>query len=456
MWSLWKVNSHSLLYGTLIPAVILAFATSAGAIETGDTTSSSVFQQIGLDLVSGLHTCGNGFSQGLATGTRCMASRAVNDIAMSRAFNFVAKSGRALFGKNFRAVNRLSYVPSAQGGLDGHLDFAFPLTVMGLNGPDSGAFFMQQGITRWRDRNGSLRNDLRSGLVSRFTIGESRANLVGVSAFMQNNLERGHGRVVAGVDYAGIWGRGSFNMFMPTTGWRPGQRSREERALAGSELDLRLNLTTTVSMQGAVGRWQAADGSKNWETSSRVGLNWRPHPWLDLSAAWRDIGTADESSMVRAAVVIPFGGPRESPPWNGLGMAVSANTVAPDPWQPIENVGRIRVAERGVVENVQDDDPASIVAGASLRFLQASAESGADVSLEVVLPVPAPSDLQLTARLLPGGGDNPAVPGEDYVDEPIPVTVQQGATTSKVTIPLLRNGNMNEARSLSATLELAT
>jgi len=386
-----------------------------------------------------------------------MANRAVNDIAMSRAFNFVAKSGRALFGKNFRAVNRLSYVPSARGGLDGHLDFALPLTLMGFNGSDSGAFFMQQGITRWRDRNGALRNDLRSGLVSRFTIGESKVNFVGVSAFMQNNLERGHGRAVAGVDYAGIWGRGSFNMFMPTTGWRPGRRAREEKALAGSERDLRLNLTTTVSMQGAVGRWQAADGSKNWKTSSRVGLNWRPHQWLDLSAAWRDIGTADESSMVRAAVVIPFGGPRKPLNWNGLGMAVSANNAgALDPWQPIENVGRIRVAERGVVGHVQDDDPASIVAGASLRFLQESAESGAEVSLEVVLPVPAPSDLHLTARLLPGDGNNPAVPGEDYVDKPIPVTVQQGETTSRVTVPLLWNSNMNGARSLSATVELAT
>ena len=387
-----------------------------------------------------------------------MTNRAVNDVVMNRAFDFVAQSGRTLFGDNFRALNRLSYVPSSRGGLDGHLDFAFPLTFLGIKAPDTGAFFVQHGITRWRDREGALRNDLRSGLVSRFTVGESAVNLVGVSALIQNNLERGHGRVVTGVDYTGIWGRGSFNLFIPTTGWRPGRRSMEERALAGSEFDVRLNVTTTISMQGAFGRWQATDGSKHWETSSRVGLNWRPHPWLDLSAAWRDIGTADESSMVRAAVVIPFGGPRKSltPSWNGLGMAVTANAVAPDPWSPIENVGRIRVAERRVVEHVQDDDPASIVAGASLRFLQDSAESGTKVQMEVVLPVPAPSDLHLTARLLPGGGDNPAVPGEDYVDEPIPVTVQQGTTTSRVTVPLLWNSNMKNARSLSATVELAT
>lgn len=438
-------------------AVMLAVAASSGTVEAGEQAFSSAFQRVGLDLVSGLYTCGAAGNEDLAAGARCLANRAVNDVVMSRAFEFVANSGRALFGKNFRAVNRLSYVPSAQGGLDGHVDFALPLTLLGINGPDSGSFFVQQGITRWRDRDGELRNDLRTGLVSRFTVGESGVNLVGVSALIQNNLERGHGRVVAGVDYSGIWGRGSLNMFMPTTGWRPGQGATEERALAGSELALGLNVTTTISMQGAVGRWQAADGSDNWEVSSRVGLNWQPHPWLNLSAAWRDIGTADESSMVRAAVVIPFGGPRKPLNWNGLGMAVSADSaVASDPWQPIENVGRIRVAKRSAAEQTEIDDPASIIAGASLRFLQDSAESGAKVQLEVVLPVPAPSDLHLTARLLPGGGDNPAVPGEDYVDEPISVTVHQGETTSRVTMPLLRNSNMNDARSLSATMELST
>ncbi len=231
----------------------------------------------------------------------------------------------------------------------------------------------------------------------------------------------------------------------------------EERVLAGSELGLRLNVTTTVSMQGAVGRWQATDGSSRWEVSSRVGLNWRPHPWLDFSASWQDIGTTDESSMMRAAVVIPFGGPRKPPDWNGLGVALSdATTAVPDAWRPIQNVGRIRVAKRARIERTSLDDPSRIVEGAALRFLQENAETGTQVWLEITIPVPAPSDLHLTARLLPGGDANPAVPGEDYVDEPIPLTVHQGETTSRVSVQLLNNTNMKEARSLIATVELAT
>ncbi len=202
---------------------MLMVAVSTGIVEAGGKGSGSVFQQISLDLVSGLHACGTAADENLAAGARCMANRAVNGVVVSRAFEFVAQSGRTLFGKSFRAVNRLSYVPSSRGGLDGHLDLALPLTFMGIKSPDSGAFFVQHGVTRWRDRDGSIRNDLRSGLVSRFIVGESGVNLVGLSALIQNNLERGHGRVVAGVDYSGIWGQGFFNLFMPITNWRPGQ-----------------------------------------------------------------------------------------------------------------------------------------------------------------------------------------------------------------------------------------
>ena len=64
----------------------------------------------------------------------------------------------------------------------------------------------------------------------------------------------------------------------------------------------------------------------------------------------------------------------------------------------------------------------------------------------------ASEDIQLLVSLVPGEGDNPAVPGEDYVDEPVEVTINQGTTSSVVTIQLLLNDDMTEARSLGVTV----
>ena len=55
---------------------------------------------------------------------------------------------------------------------------------------------------------------------------------------------------------------------------------------------------------------------------------------------------------------------------------------------------------------------------------------------------------------MPGSGDNPAVPGEDFVDQPVELTIAQGATTGSVSIQLLRNNDVRENRSLGATVSL--
>ena len=65
-----------------------------------------------------------------------------------------------------------------------------------------------------------------------------RAGVVGVSAWLQENLERGHQRVMAGLDYAGRWGSGSFSYFLPATEWRRARPGYEERAVEGMELGL--------------------------------------------------------------------------------------------------------------------------------------------------------------------------------------------------------------------------
>ena len=46
------------------------------------------------------------------------------------------------------------------------------------------------------------------------------------------------------------------------------------------------------------------------------------------------------------------------------------------------------------------------------------------------------------------------MPGKDYLDEPVEVTIGQGTTSSVATIQLLRNDNMTEARSLGVNVSL--
>jgi len=55
---------------------------------------------------------------------------------------------------------------------------------------------------------------------------------------------------------------------------------------------------------------------------------------------------------------------------------------------------------------------------------------------------------------VPGSGESPAVPGEDYVDEPIEMTIAKGATSGRVSIRLLRNDDIQANRSLGATVSL--
>ena len=112
-------------------------------------------------------------------------------------------------------------------------------------------------------------------------------------------------------------------------------------------------------------------------------------------------------------------------------------------WRPVENVGRIQTIERAAQDNTQG------ASGISVRFLQSSAASGDEIELEVSLSAPASEDVRLSVRLVPGSGDNPAVPGVDYVDESEIVTIRRGSRSEQVTFELLDNPNLDSDRTLS-------
>ena len=349
-------------------------------------------------------------------------------------------------------------------------------------------------MTRWVDDHGSNRNDIRVGAVHRFSLSEESAmsDVVGVSAFVQQSREFQHTRLVTGADYAGKWGPGSLNLFVPTTGWVPSHAGYEERALAGIELGLGFDLTTTLSMRTAIGQWEDDDGLGGWSTNGRMAVGWRPHPWLDIGVAWNGLGTDSDAQVLRLAFSMPLGEMRRPPEWEGLGLVAGGpKASAIDPWSPIENIDVIQVARREITAD-------QLVSEASVRFLQDSAVSGGQIGLEVSLPAVTPSrlltnysdtaydsppfsirfsfvpstppeqvsnigvfqqpasDLNVVVTLAPGSGENPAVPGVDYVDEPIPVTIYAGTSSSVVTVQLPLNSDLDESRSLSATVTLAS
>lgn len=438
---------------TVLAAVLACAALPTRADESG---IRAALERPGV-LLSGLQRCGQS-SMTVSEGSQCLTGWSVNHLLLDTATRLATERGQSVFGEHFRVVSSLTYSPEGS-GLAGGLDVVLPLQVAspalsGAAATEPSALFLQQGVTRWVDEHGSHRNDFRFGAVRRFSLSESgdtgaSPGVVGVSAFVQQSREFQHTRLVGGADYAGNWGRASLNLFLPTTGWRPGRRGYEERALAGIELGVGLELTTTLSMSAAIGQWEDDDGLGGWSTNGRMSVGWRPHPWLSLGVAWNGLGTQSDARY-RLAFSMPLGGTREPPRWTGLGLVGGGSSPsAVDPWRPVENVDAIQVARRQL--SVE-----SLVAGATVRFLQESAATGDRIGLEVRLPAATSRDLDLVVILGPGAGDNPAVAGVDYVDEPIAVRIGAGTSSAVVDVQLPLNAGLDETRSLSAAVTAAS
>ena len=181
---------------------------------------------------------------------------------------------------------------------------------------------------------------------------------------------------------------------------------------------MRFDLTTTLALDTAMGRWERDDIGRT-TIDGRLGLGWRPHPYLRLDAR-TGLGPGADGGAFRLSLNVPFGGARERPTWKGLGTFAFANAAkAEDLLRPVENVGRIRTIERAAARAGE-----SLADGMTVRFLQSSVATGDTVDVEVSLPAPASADVRLTVRLAPGSGDNPAVAGVDYVDEPAALFAQ--------------------------------
>ena len=449
-----------------VPALALLVALSVLAVTHADASApshdpeNSGFERIGANrLLSGALACGHSFEDSGSSGSRCFMEQMVNGILLDETTQFANAYGKRLFGEHFSFANRLTYSRMG-GGFSGEVDTVVPLAALagfvGFGGQDddadTGALFFQQGVTSWTDSQGLRRYDMRYGVVRRFNVSdEPGTNVFGLSSFFQQNLEYGHGRIVSGFDYDGAWGRSTFNYFVPTTGWRDSRSraDREERALAGMELSMQLQPTSTLGVETALTRWEARDGAGRWETGARVGLSWQPHAWVKIRAAWDGIGTSTPNPSASAFLTFPLGSRQPSPGWQGLDLgSLGQNVATMDIWRPIDNIGQIRVAEREATSLSFDE----VLRGLTVRFLQDNAGSGESIKVQVTLSAPVSEDIRLLVRLVPGEGDHPAVPGEDYLDESVEVTIRHGTTSGVATIQLLRNDDMAEARSLGVTV----
>ena len=394
----------------------------------------------------------------LESADRWAAADCAADRAFSLALGLAQGQGKVLFGEGFSLTHRMSWSPFGE-GLAGDVDMVVPLASPaaalgfaqgGAAGAGNSAFFVQQGVTRWSDGHGFRRNDARYGAAWRFALSE--ADALGVSALMQENLERGHRRLVTGVDYEGRWGRGWAQHLLPTTGWQPGRTGYLERAVGGTRLGFGLDATSTLSLEASLSRWRDGGGGKP-ALDGRLGAAWKPHPWLALRAGWGGIGPAEDTGSLQLTLSVPFGsGARGLPAWQGLGVAGGAAQGAPDLWRPIENVDRIQTVER--VRPVEDLVASGAVAA---RFTQETFATGSRIVLEVSFPEAVAGDVRLIARLVPGSGGNPAVAGVDYVDQPYEITVRDGTATGQVEVQLLFNPDIEEAgRTLSVEARLAS
>lgn len=436
-----RIAGIALLMGTTVPLSSPAWADSVERIWTEGLTQ--------------IEACGTTLDDTSSVDTRCFFGGGFNRV-LDEGTRFANDYGKTVLGQHFQLVGNLAYstVPN-QTGLVGDLDAVIPFAggEYGAEAEESSsALFLQQGVTRWWDSSSSnsLRNDLRHGLVYRFRISdELDADILGISMFHLTNVEQRHEVLVPAIDYMGRWGTASFRYFSPTTGWQT-RAGRTERALEGMELAMGLDITSTLRANTTGYRWESEDGSDEWTQGVRLDLGWRPHPWLYLSAGYDRMTEGEDALSFLAGLRIPFGSRSKPPQWEGLGLAASGSMPSTtDLWRPTEGVGQIRVATTsttvdGLVSNVQ------------VRFLQDTVDSGGAVQLELVLPAAAPKDIRVAVRLVPGSGNNPAVPGEDFVDEPVETTIPEGARTGRVSVQLLRNEGMQESRNLGATVSVVS
>ena len=369
---------------------------------------------------------------------RCFAVDKFNDTIGDFA-HYVDKNGKRAFGDNFSVVSNLSY-SRYDNFLGGDMDAVIPMSFFTSAEERPGrAFFFQSGLTRWKDVHDFRRDDFRQGVAYRFAISDDEdTDVAGMWAFIQNNKQRGHARFAWGGDYATSWGTAKFYYFIPQTNWRAGRHGYEEKALEGGDALMEFDAFRRFSFNIGAGRWEKKDGSEKFNAYGRLGVGWQILPVLSLDSQWRGFGKSDDSLRFNAQLEIPLG--RMKP---GYAAPRHSLPAAANLYRAITTPRRIEVAERKIAVR-------SPIDGVTVRFMQDSANSGARIMLEVLLPKAVDKDSEFFVQLVPGEGPNSAVAGVDFDGTPIPMTVKKGESRGIVFAFLLFNENQTRTRTLAA------
>ena len=389
-------------------------------------------------------------SSAFAGVSHCLINRVANAVL---GHGFIV--GQELLGEQARFFGRTAW--DYEKGFRGELDTIVPLTaspasaqVLRASDRFPGALFLQTGVTTWRDDD-ARRADARAGVIYRFGLSDDlKDGVLGAMTFLQEDLRTKHRRWVAGLDYLTRRLSGSFHYYLPVTDWRFNRDGLEQRPLAGMKLDFGAKLLANVHARTSFSQWETGDGLRR-DTGISLALSWRPSPWFGMFGRYgwkRDNGN---EMLGGIAATIPLGGAtrRYGRITELVRMADDGAGAGSDAlWRPVEALEPIRYAERAPSdENCAEDGD-----GASLSFTLGEASSGDTIGLEAELPAPSCDGLTMTARLIPGEGSNPAVPGVDYDDSPIDITIVEGRRHGVAYVTLLNNAALTEERSLSAEI----
>ena len=362
-----------------------------------------------------------------------------------RSADYFGQRGKQLFGQGFHIQQSLQYSAAAGDKVHGDLDAVIPL--MNISGTANalphGALFLQNGITRWSDESGFDRSDTRIGLVHRFTDnGILQNHLWGISAALQQNLERGHERHVFGADYVGTWGVGYINHYAVQSGWREGRAGFQERAIGGSEIGVKLSPTSAINLDISTGVWDSQQQLGASVRQNRVALAWKLHPYLQISSSWRDGNQIEERNDMRISFVKPLGVKRGKAQWVGLGVANRGEVNAEKLWRTVDSENRIEVIERKTpISGVTAGD-------VTVRFVQQDFQSGGELRLQAQVANAVVNPVRVVVQLTPGDGVNPAIAGEDFPAEPIEIVIAQGATVGVAAVDLPLNPNLKSRRTV--------
>ena len=362
-----------------------------------------------------------------------------------RSADYFGQRGKQLFGQGFHIQQSLQYSAAAGDKVRGDLDAVIPLRMgVAADSLPSGALFLQNGISRWTDQHGFDRSDTRVGLVRRFQA--DNANLFGISAALQQNLERGHERRVFGLDYVGRFGKGYVNHYAAQTDWLAGRNGFQERAIGGKEIGVSLAPTTAIKLDLSVGDWDSQTEIGESVIRNRVAVAWQPHPYWRFSGDYSDGNQVDAHKSMRIAFVKPLGKHRAKAQWVGFGVARNEQVQSDDMWRTVASENRIEVVERKMpAREVRSGDVA-------LHFLQDKAATGTTIRIQASVAAPAANELRVLVQLSPGGGENPAVAGEDFPVAPIEIVIAQGSTAGVVQVAIPINPEIKSERRLRAEI----